>query len=92
MSAILDLDQIACSGNGVVSDKCILPVLTHLAGSLQQGVLVKIRYGGRCAVSPKKVTAAGTREGKAGGGLSWLGCHHLQEMAETFGFFSPGSC
>lgn len=46
MSAILDLDQIACSGNGVVSDKWVLPALTHLTGSLQQRVLVQIGKGG----------------------------------------------
>lgn len=50
MSAILDLDQIACSGNGVVSDKCVLPALTHLAGSLQRGALVQIDIMGEVVV------------------------------------------
>ncbi len=77
MSAILDLDQIACSGNGVVSDKCVLPALTHLAESLQQGVLVHV--GGRllCGLLKDRVTAAAARKGRAGGDLSWLPCHHL---------------
>lgn len=34
--------------------------------------------GGCCVVSPKdRVSAAGAQKGKAGGGLSWLVCHHL---------------
>lgn len=32
MSAILDLDQIACSGNEVVSDKCVFAFLDTPAG------------------------------------------------------------
>lgn len=64
MSAILDLDQIACSGNEVVSDKCVLPVLTHLAESLQQGVLVQIRREFVVCGFPKdRVTPADSRKG-----------------------------
>lgn len=37
MSAILDLDQIACAGNEVVSDKRVSPDSTHLALSVLQG-------------------------------------------------------
>lgn len=37
MSAILDLDQIACSGNEVVSETCVLPALTHLPGVFAAG-------------------------------------------------------
>lgn len=63
MSAILDLDQIACSGNEVVSDKCVLPDLTHLAGCLQQGVRVQFRRGFVCGFPKDRVTPADSRKG-----------------------------
>lgn len=73
MSAILDLDQIACSGNGVVSDKWVSPALTHLTGSLQQRVLVQIGnrgWGGGvlCILLKDSLIAAGSAKGKAGRG------------------------
>lgn len=89
MSAILDLDQIACSGNGVVSDKHILPALTHLAGSLQQGILVQIWVQGAgllCGFPKNRVTAAGSWKGKAGAGLSWLVCHYPQQTLRHWAF------
>ena len=45
-----------------------------------------------CGLPKERVTAAGSKTGEAGGGLSRLACHHLQQTAETWGFFSLGSC
>lgn len=88
MSAVLDLDQIACSGNGVVSVKPgsgeggYLPALTLLTG-LQQRALVQIveAAGSRLLcllLRADAVTASGSGEDwKAARGLSLLACHHL---------------
>ncbi len=95
MSAILDLDQIACSGNGVVSDKRVLPALTHLAGSLQQWVLVQIRgeVGGLLYGFPQRrgQQLALGRE-KLVGVFPSLLVTTFRRRLRLFAFLSLGSC